>query len=230
MMALETDLKKYVKTTFTEQWTSRDGRKVPETDDLPLSNEAIEMVGTVLYADLADSTPMVRTFQPWFSAEVYKNFLYCAARLIAHFGGAITAYDGDRVMGVFIEKNRNTAAVKCALNITHVVTNVINPALRAHYTTTDHTVEQRVGIDTSKLFVARTGIRGSNDLVWVGDAANNAAKMAALSTGYTTYITPDVYDNLDNETKYDGSTNMWTNLGSSDLGYTVYGSRYLWNV
>ena len=33
-----------------------------------------------------------------------------------------------------------------------------------------------LGIDTSKLFVARTGIRKSNDLVWVGRAANYAAK------------------------------------------------------
>jgi class 3 adenylate cyclase len=48
---------------------------------------------------------------------------------------------------------------------------------------TDFELKQRVGIDTSKVFVARTGIRGSNDLVSVGNAANNAAKMAALAPG-----------------------------------------------
>lgn len=228
-MALETELEKYVKATFAEPWTTKSGRKVPETDDLPLNNQATVIEGTVLYADLADSTPMVKNFKPWFSAEVYKNYLHCAARLITHFGGVITAYDGDRVMGVFIETNRNTAAVKCGLNIAHVVENVINPAMHAEYTV-DHNVAQRVGIDTSSLFIARTGIRGSNDLVWVGNAANNAAKMAALSTGYSTYITPDVYNDLDGSAQSSGSNSMWNNLGSSDMGYTIYGSNYRWDV
>ena len=41
--------------------------------------------------------------------------------------------------------------------------------------------KQSVGIDTSELFVARTGIRRANDLVWVGRAANHAAKLSARS-------------------------------------------------
>lgn len=172
---------------------------------------------------------MVETSEPWFSAEIFKSYLYCAARLITHFGGVITAYDGECVMGVFIEANRNTAAVKCSLNIAHVVKNVINTAVHTTYTT-DYKVVQRVGIDTSPLFIARTGIRGSNDLVWVGNAANNAAKMAALSTGYSTYITPDVYDSLDVSAQITNQRNMWTDLGSSDMGYRIYGSNYTWDV
>lgn len=228
-MALESEFKEYVEATFAEQWTTKSGRKVPETDDLTLNNQATVIDGTVLYADLAESTSMVRNRESWFSAEVYKNYLHCAARLITHFGGVVTAYDGDRVMGVFIQANRNTAAVKCGLNIAHVVRKIINPALRAQYAN-GHVVDQRVGIDTSSLFVARTGIRGSNDLVWVGNAANNAAKMAALSVGYSTYITPDVYNDLDSVAQRSGSKNMWNSLGSSDLGYTIYGSNYSWNA
>lgn len=47
----------------------------------------------------------------------------------------------------------------------------------------------------SKTMVSRTGIRGSNDLVWVGNAAN-IAKLAALHSSYPTYITADVYNML----------------------------------
>ena len=52
-----------------------------------------------------------------FAAEVYKAFLRCAARIIRAEGGAITAYDGDRVMAVFVGEGKNTAAVRCALKV-----------------------------------------------------------------------------------------------------------------
>ena len=54
---------------------------------------------------------------------------------------------------------------------------------------------QSVGIDTCELFIARTGIRGSNDLVWVGHAANYAAKLSDRR-GPPSQITEDVYKKL----------------------------------
>jgi len=76
--------------------------------------------------------------------------------------------------------------------------------------------------------VARTGIRGSNDLVWVGNAANNAAKMAALSPSYPTYVTEGVYSRLNKKALHSNSdgSNMWTDLGTSALGYRIYGSTW----
>ena len=67
-------------------------------------------------------------------------------------------------------------------------------------------------------------------MVWVGNAANNAAKTAALDPKYPTYISAAVYGRLNESSKYGGSPkrDMWTNLGSSDLSYTIYGSTYWW--
>ncbi|MDE8647598.1 adenylate/guanylate cyclase domain-containing protein [Rhodococcus qingshengii] len=231
-MSLTDELKAYVANTHNNAWTTRDGTTVPDADDLKLSNDAVELEGTVLYADLAHSTDMVNSYQNWFAAAVYKNYLYCAARIIRLHDGVITAYDGDRVMGVFIGDSKNSNAAKCALRINAAVVNILRPEIKTRYPSISFELEQRVGIDTSDLFVARTGIRGSNDLVWVGKAANNAAKMAALRTYYPTYISEAVYTQLDAHTKYRDSTNhrddMWTNLGTSDLGYVIYGSRYNW--
>ncbi|MHD0294502.1 adenylate/guanylate cyclase domain-containing protein [Rhodococcus qingshengii] len=231
-MSLADELKTYVAETHRTAWTLRDGTVVPDPDDLKLSNEAVKLDGTVLYADLAHSTDMVNGYKNWFAAEVYKNYLYCAARIIRMHDGVITAYDGDRVMGVFIGGSKNSNAAKCALRINAAVANIIKPAITKEYPDTTFNLEQRVGIDTSELFIARTGIRGSNDLVWVGKAANNAAKMAALSTTYPSYISEGVYTQLAADSKYADVKNlrddMWTNLGTSDLGYTIYGSRYSW--
>ncbi|WP_141014208.1 adenylate/guanylate cyclase domain-containing protein [Nocardioides sambongensis] len=225
-MALKDELGTYVQKVLDDQWTRRKGQKVPDPDDLPLSNVAVELDATVLYADLAASTKMTKGYKDWFAAEVYKNYLYCASKIIRARGGSITAYDGDRVMGVFIGDRKNSEAAKCALQINWACREIVQAKLEKKYDT-DFELKQRVGIDTSQLFVARTGIRGSNDLVWVGNASNNAAKMAALPTAYPSYITVDVYERLADWAKIgsDGR-NMWTDLGTRDLGYKIYGSTW----
>ncbi len=108
--------------------------------------------------------------------EIYKNYLYCASRLIRNEGGAITAYDGDRVMGLFIGDFQWSNAVKCALKINYAVSQIINPAIKAQYDSSEFAVSQCVGIDTSEVYASRAGVRGDNDLVWIGRAPNYAAK------------------------------------------------------
>lgn len=230
-MSVKDDLEAYVAKTFAEVWTTRDGQKVPEASDLALKNDAVMLDAAVLYADLAESTALVNRKSNTFAAEVYKNYLYCAARVIRERGGVITAYDGDRVMGVFIGNDKNTEAARAALHINWATRKIVQPALDKQYAHANYTVQQKVGVDASKLMVARTGIRGSNDLVWVGNAANNAAKMAALDLGYSSYISKHTYTVL-NQTSKIGSDgrDMWTNLGDQGLGYTIYGSNWTWGL
>ena len=115
---------------------------------------------------IAESTRLVTSYPAQFAAEIYKSYLHCAAKVISNNGGVITAYDGDRVMAVFIGNLKNTSATKSALQINYCVTEIINPAMHNQYPELDSSfmVRQAVGIDTSELFVARTGIRGANDL------------------------------------------------------------------
>ena len=131
-------------------------------------------------------------------------------------------------MAVFIGDSKNTNAANCGLKINYAAQHIIQPAIKAKYPDTSFVLKQRVGIDTSPLFIAKTGIRGSDDLVWVGKAANNAAKMAALGARYTTYITRAVHDAMNDTSKFGGEPKqyMWADLGSRDLGYQVYGSTW----
>lgn len=117
-----------------EQWVRRAGQKVPDPEDVPLKNLAVELDATVLYADLATSTKMVKGYNDWFATEAYKSYLYCASKIIRARGGTITAYDGDRVMGVVIGDNKNTAAAKCALQINWAIKNMgIGGAVFSHF-------------------------------------------------------------------------------------------------
>jgi class 3 adenylate cyclase len=232
MGKLRDDLINKVSQIFADQWSTSEGQKVPEAEDVSLGNEAVKLTGTVLYADLSDSTNLVHNMQAFFAAEVYKSYLHCAAKIILDCGGVITSYDGDRVMAVFIGKSKNSDAAKCGLKINWSVEKIIQPSLQAQYKDSSFILQQTVGIDTSDFWIARTGVRGSNDLVWIGNAANYAAKMASLGPEYSTRISKAVYDMLHENSKLNGEQkqDMWTDLGSSQLDTPIYGSNYTWSI
>ena len=229
-MSLGEDLSAQVKQIFKEKWEQRDGYKVPESADLKLSNDAVLLDGAVLYADIADSTDLVDGRKAFFAAEVYKAFLHCTARIISAESGTVTAYDGDRAMAVFIGDSKETVAVRAAMKAHYAVEKIINPAIKSQYPDETYQLKHVVGIDSSSLFVARTGIRGSNDLVWVGRAANHAAKMSAFNAQYRTYVTKDTYGKLDDSAKLSKGKNMWNTTSLTVKGREVYGSNYWWSL
>lgn len=232
-MVLREDLEAAVKKIFGEIWSERDGEVVPEPEDLNLGNDAVNLNATVLYADISSSTVLVDSYQSQFAAEIYKTFLACAAKIIKDEGGVITAYDGDRVMGVFIGKSKNTSAVRTGLRINTSVLQLIRPALKAQYSTSPYDLKHVVGVDTSNLLVSRIGVRNDNDLVWVGRAANYAAKLSALNDGFATYITHSVYDNMHETVKYALTTkqDMWqARRWTSMNDMSIYATDHYWTV
>lgn len=229
-MALLQDLQSEVATIFREVWETTAGRVVPAPSSVGLGNKAIEFESAVvLYADLDGSTSMVDSKVWQFSAEIYKTYLHCAAKIIKAQGGDITAYDGDRIMALFIGDRKCTRAVRAALQINNAVVNVINPALRKQYPTDNFAVRHVIGIDMSPICAARTGVRGDNDLVWVGRAANYAAKLTSLPSDTPTWITADVFNTIHSSLKiFEGKAvwqpKTWTQMNN----HSVYCSNWYW--
>ena len=62
----------------------------------------------------------------------------------------ITAFDGDRVMAVFLGSKKNSAAAKAALSIRWIVKYVLNHELERHYKDADYVLKYGVGIDTGE--------------------------------------------------------------------------------
>jgi class 3 adenylate cyclase len=179
-----------------ENWDVTTGRVVPSPESVGFGNKAVFLEkAVVVYADLDGSTNMVDTKKWAFSAEVYKAFLSCSAKIIKSESGDITAYDGDRIMGIFAGDGKCDRAVRAAMKINWTVKTLIKE-VRERYWSSDYVLKHVVGIDMSDLRAVRTGVRGDNDLVWVGRAANYAAKLTTLSSDYPTWITKDVFDAL----------------------------------
>lgn len=230
-MGLRDDLIGEVASILKTKWKERDGTVVPSSESVGLGNDAVKLDATVLYADLADSTKLVDSWKNWFAAEVYKSFLHCAAKIIRSENGVITAYDGDRVMAVFLGESKNTSAVRCALKIHAAVVDIIQPGILKQFPSITYVLKHVVGIDTSKLYVARTGVRGANDLVWVGRAANYAAKLAALPNTHQTYITKEVHDVMMDAVKFTNGQAMWEPAAWNTFdNRSIYRSTWKWAV
>jgi class 3 adenylate cyclase len=183
-MGLINDLTGVVSDILKTQWESRDGRVVPDAEDIQLGNDAVKLDGTVLYADLADSTGLVKQKSAPYAAEVYKCYLHCASKIIEHYEGVITAFDGDRVMAVYIGDSKNSNAARSALAINHAVTKIINPQIEQQYPGQGYVVRQSVGIDTALSLLPRRAF--ADRTTWCGSARPpisrpNSARCASTS-------------------------------------------------
>lgn len=227
-MSVADDIKKNAQDAFGSKWSVRDGSVVPAASDLKLSNDAVRFeTATILYADLDASTDLVEKKRWEFAGEVYKTFLYAASRLIRRHGGTIVSYDGDRVMGIFISNRQRNEAVSCALEINYAVKRYVQDELEKNWKT-DFKIRHVIGIDTSQIRAARTGVRGDNDLVWIGTAANLAAKLTSLTADSPTWITKRVYDYLNNNQKSGAQKeDIWRKWSWAEHGNEeIYSSTY----
>lgn len=229
-MALKDDLTSDVQYIFSSPWTETTGRVVPAPTDVGLGNKATFLEqAVVLYADLDGSTNMVDTRIWQFSSEIYKTFLLCAAKIIKNEGGDITAYDGDRIMAIFIGENKYDRAVRAGLKLRSAVVHIIEPQMKLFYGNPDFVVAHTVGIDVSDLRAVRTGVRGDNDLVWVGRAANYAAKLTTLPSNTPTWITKAVFDQLSAPLRVANGQSMWeARTWTAMNGMSIYRSTWCW--
>jgi adenylate cyclase len=235
-MALKDDLINETDKIVRGRWERRDGSVVPDTVDVGLGNEGVDLKATFLYADLADSTELAY-YNQTIASEVVKAYLMGTTRIIRSFGGEIRSFDGDRVMGIFFDGAKNTNAVKAGLQVNYFFTQILKPAFARVYADTfpsKFNLTQTVGIDTGKVLAVRTGIRNNNDLVWVGRAPNIAAKLSAIRDGYPTFITSTVFNTMLDDCKYGGNPRqlMWEsrkwNTGAPFGVSTVYRSNWRW--
>ncbi|MDQ1061672.1 class 3 adenylate cyclase [Stenotrophomonas sp. SORGH_AS 282] len=180
-MTLRSDLQTRVNDIASSPWNVAQGRVVPELQALPHANSGKTLSACLLYADLSDSTGLVSRLSATRAAEYYKAFLHCASRLITIEGGVIEAYDGDRVLGVYLGASKEEHAVNTAFRLTRAMATIVNPTFERIYRTAHEPLKFTVGIDTGEVMVCKAGVRGDSDLIWVGTAANYAAKLNSFA-------------------------------------------------
>jgi class 3 adenylate cyclase len=234
--ALSDEIEAIVNDVLYAPWDLRKGTAVPTTDSVALRGGGVELDASILYADLAQSSKLASELDRRVAAKVVKAFLGCATKLIKAQGGEITSFDGDRVMGVFVGDTKNTDAAICALQINYAIEKVLKPKLSGYFQSLSNegfSISHASGVDTGTVLAVRAGLRGANDLVWIGRAPNFAAKLSDLREApYASFISADVFDVMNKSAKDGGSPEqlMWEQRSLDWLGtkITVYRSSWTW--
>lgn len=228
---IETD----VTTILNMTWDSRDGHVIPKTEDVALKNGAVRLQAVLLYADLFHSTTLARSFPRSVAAKIVRAYLSSMTQMVNRNGGQVRSFDGDRVMGVFVGSTKNTSAAKCALQMNYVVQKILRPKAEAKFPslkTKGFVVDHCVGVAKSDVFIVRGGVRGSNDLVFIGSAPNIAAKLSEIrNSAWHSYITWDVYRDLHKSAKVSvAGQNMWTSIKRTinNESWNLYKSNWTW--
>lgn len=221
MSAKSDDITSRISGILAEPWAIEDGQVVPKTENVSQKNGGKRLEATYLYADLADSTLLAKTYVPEFTARVMRMYLRAAVDAIRFKGGHIRSFDGDRVMGIFIGERRSNSAVEAALHINWAVSQVINPQLkeRLKNSKTSWSLSHRVGIDDGKTLIVRGGARDNSDLISIGTAPNVAAKLSGIRKEMGTItITDRVYKRLNEKNKIIDGKGAWKNVITRAVG------------
>lgn len=231
-MAKKDELAGDVQTIIGTLWNKRKGQTVPASSEVALAGGAVELDATFLYADLANSSRMAKELDRRVAGKIVKAFLATSAKLIKFRGGTVVSFDGDRILGVFYGGSKNSSAARCALNINYTVTKVIRPKFEAKYDSVKDAsfkIRHGVGVDTGTVLAVRAGARGDNDLIWIGRAANLAAKLSDLrESPHHSFITASVYNQMSDGSKFSDGKNMWEKRTWDFLGDNLNIYRSNW--
>lgn len=205
----------------------RRGYTVPTTDNVKLSDGAVRVDATFMYSDMANSTKLAVDHSQEDAAKVVRAYLNTVTRVMQRRDGEIRSFDGDRVMAIFIGSDAASRAARAALELKWLIDNVVRPEVELWIDSVRESgwkLNHGTGIANSEAFIVRGGVRGSNDLVSIGDAPNIAAKLSELRD-HRTWITQKTWDAMDYQSCFSGSgesiKSMW-----SDPEYKWLGDRH----
>lgn len=212
------DIKEKIESIFTTDMEVDDftGDTVPSIDDLPDSNRGLLLTNcSILFVDIRSSTQLSDRSQAKSMAKIYRAFARAMSMCIYACGGSVRQIAGDRVMGVFVD-DENESAVNKALDtgraITTVVEHVFNPLCKSNIN--NKTIQCGVGIDLGRVLTTSVGIEhdkdDSRDLVWAGKVANIASKHTDLAESGEIFVTRRFFNKLPVASKTDeNGENIW---------------------
>lgn len=211
-------LEKIVDDAFKTKYQIKYGLSIPKVTDMPFGNLGKIINISVIFVDIRYSTKIVSEVRHTTAAKMFKAFMKGIASIATNGGGKIRAFNGDGVLVVFYGSDGPVQAVKVAGQISWYLGEVLKKRL-------DKILDQNqvlhknkiefdygIGVDYGEVLVVRGGIKGlhNNDLVWVGNVPNYAAKLSHKSRkNFHIHITKNVYQGLTDVLLGLGEKKIW---------------------
>lgn len=231
-MTLLEDLTQKVNGYLAGDYTKVKKSSVPLPEDIPLGNSAAEMEATTLFIDVRQSSDITNAFRRQTAAKMMKAYFDGSVRIIGKNNGSVRSFNGDGMLAIFMGDNRSNDAVKAAMQTKWYVQEVLRPSFRGYFSNNQSAIGQALdftvgaGLDDGTIFAVRVGIKGTNDVAWVGRCTNTSAKLASLvSSPQSIAITRAVYSRLNGGRKVANGEDMWSAETMQEIGGVTRGVR-----
>jgi len=194
---------------------------VPDLDDtrLTFANKGLRFESTTLYIDMRGSTKILNNHNRTTVAKLHKAYFYIIVKIAKSLGGEVRSFNGDGMLVFFQGTTKDTLsdAVKSAMKMKYMLTQneTVKKKLEKY-----SSIDFGIGIDDGKILCTKVGLAGTNnrDLVWIGNAVNKSVKIGDnLKSPNHIGISSFVYDNLNDELKYDITKDSWGNEIKTDI-------------
>lgn len=159
-----------------------EGRVLPKLDDLAVM-EGRQIEAAFVYTDLASFTKIVATQPVKSSFVLLQAFVELVTRITGHYGGAVVDCAGDRLLSVFHRpaKDYSHKPVYQAITAAFWIQTMLRASEDVFAAQGVTTPMVGIGIDYGSATVGCVGFRNNKRLVFLGKAANNAAKLQDLA-------------------------------------------------
>ncbi len=172
------------------------GRVIPKIGDLRLG-EARELGLAVMHVDMNNFKGLTKDLPNEQKLRLLNIYLSELTHIIRDHDGFVEKYVGDGITSLFgAGKDKETAvldAAKCALTILTEIYYAINGYLKS----IDLSMFScSIGMDYGRIWVARTGVQGMNQLTLVGNEVSVAKQLEEFSGYHQIFIGHNTYSAL----------------------------------
>ncbi len=178
---------------------------IPKREDLTFTN-GYYVSCTSLFIDLRGSSQLTASQQKRVLAKIYRAYI---SEMVAIVNGSTLCREvnivGDCVSAIFETKTKQNVreVFSIAAKMYSLIETLNYKLAKKKYTT----IKAGIGIADGRVLMIKAGYSGStiNDVVWMGNAVNQASKMCGKAGGKevteSLVLTGDVYVNLDDHQK-----------------------------
>ena len=226
MAAKKNELATMVGENLAGTYKTTKPRSVPEPADISLGQHGAELEATALFIDIRQSSDITNSFRRQTAAKMLKAYFRGAVTVINANGGRVRSFNGDGMLALFIGDLRSSGASKAAMETKWFVKNILGPKCERYFQNNRSALGQNLGfsigcgLDDGYVYAVRVGIRGTNDVAWVGRCTNTAAKLSnILQAPQEIAATREVYKRLpENRRTSTRGTAMWTGEKTGEFG------------
>ena len=173
------------------------GLTMPDIANVPIGS-AKRMTAAILFFDLENFTTIASKLSNETVLYMLNIIIPEIMQIVRRWNGEVEKNTGDGLMAIFGTETRNDFliardTIEAAMTIRYIMLNDINPKLKAENL---QPINFRIGIDMAELLISRIGIKNTNFLTVVGDAANRASKLQSIAESNGICIGENTYNNL----------------------------------